>query len=253
MRVTILGCGASSGVPVVGCDCSVCRSSNPRNKRRCASVLVEDADTCLLVDASPDFRAQLLDATTSRLDAVLFTHDHADHTHGIDDLRLVNRVIDDPLDAFGRAEDLAAIEARFGYAFSPRQVAHGWYKPQLIARPVEGPFRVGSFDIIPFAQRHGRKTTLGYRFGTIAYSTDVNEFDDDAFAALDGVLTWIVDCQSPGENPVYGCLALVSQWIARVKPSRTVLTHMGHEMDYDRICAELPDGIELGYDGMVLT
>ena len=253
MRVTILGCGASSGVPVIGCDCRVCRSSNPRNKRRRASVLVESADTCLLVDASPDLRAQLLDAGASRLDGILFTHDHADHTHGIDDLRSVNRVINQPLEAFGRAEDLAAIEARFGYAFSPRRVVHGWYKPQLVARPVDGRFRVGGIDVVPFDQRHGRKTTLGYRFGTLAYSTDVNEFSDVAFAALDGVLTWIVDCQSPGVNPVHGYLTLVKQWIARVKPSRAILTHMGHEMDYDRICDELPDGVELGYDGMVLT
>ena len=253
MRVTILGCGASSGVPLIGCDCRVCQSPNPRNKRRRASILVEDGDTQLLVDASPDLRAQLLDAGASRLDAILFTHDHADHTHGIDDLRAVNHVIDRPLEAYGRAADLAAIEARLGYAFSPRHTAHGWYKPQLIPHAIDGRFRVGGIEVVPFSQRHGRKTTLGFRFGNLAYSTDVNELDDNAYTILDGVATWIVDCQAPEENPVHGYIDLVRKWIARVKPRRAILTHMGHEMDYDQLRPELPDGVEPGYDGMIVT
>ncbi len=252
MRVIILGCGASGGVPLIGCECPVCQSENPCNKRRRVSILVEDEATRLLVDASPDLRAQLLYARVGRLDAVLFTHDHADHVHGIDDLRAVNHQIDQALDAHGRAEDLASIAARFGYAFAPIKPGHGWYKPQLVSRAIEGPFRVGTIDVIPFEQRHGRKISLGFRFGALGYSTDVNELDEAAFAALAGIDTWIVDCQDPRPNPVHAYPELVFRWIERIKPRRTILTHMNHEMDYETLCAELPANVEPAHDGMVI-
>ena len=252
MRVTILGCGPSGGVPLVGCGCRVCRSPNPRNKRRRPSIVVEEGGTRLLVDASPDLRSQLLDANITRFDAVLFTHAHADHTHGIDDLRSINYRIDAPLDAYGDAATLEAIRSRFAYTFAPNAPGRGWYKPQLVAREIAGPFRVRAIGITPFDQGHGDDTTLGFRFGPIAYSTDVDALSDTAFAALAGVAVWIVDCLRPGPNPVHSHLARTLDWIARVKPRRAILTHMNHEFEYDRLAGELPPGVEPAYDGLVV-
>ncbi|MGH6718975.1 MAG: MBL fold metallo-hydrolase [Alphaproteobacteria bacterium] len=257
MRVTVLGCGASGGVPVLGCRCAVCLSTDPRNRRRRASVLIEAADVRLLIDASPDLRAQLLDSATTRLDAVLFSHAHADHCHGIDDLRLVCRTIEAPLDAWATADTLAELERRFGYAFGSWDGtgagAGGWFRPALVAHAIAGPFAVSGVTVRPFVQRHGpTMTTLGFRVGRFAYSTDVSDLDDDAFTALAGIDTWIVDCQSRAPTYVHSHLERTLGWIARVAPRRAVLTHMGHELDYDLLTAELPDGVEPAYDGLVI-
>ncbi len=252
MRITVLGCGPSGGVPLVGCDCRVCRGDEPRNRRLRPSILVENAGTRILVDASPDLRAQLLGAGISTLDAVIFTHAHADHTHGIDDLRAINHHIDAPLAAYGDAPTLAALEARFGYAFAPIHPGYGWYKPQLAPREVTGPFRIGAIDVTPFHQRHGRGATLGLRFGDFAYSTDVKTLDEDAFATLDGTRVWLVDCLRPTPNPVHSHLAQTLEWIARLRPARGILTHMGHELDYAELVETLPPGVEPAFDGMVI-
>ncbi|MFQ5958741.1 MAG: MBL fold metallo-hydrolase [Alphaproteobacteria bacterium] len=252
MRVTILGCGPSAGVPLVGCACPVCRSPNPRNRRRRSSILVEEGGTRVLVDASPDLREQLLDAGVSRSDAVLFTHDHADHTHGIDELRAINHHNDAPLDAWGDAPTLAAIGRRFGYAFEPNEPGRGWYKPHLVPREISGPFTIGAIDAIPFEQGHGDGTTLGLRLGPVAYSTDVDALSEDAFRTLDGVELWIVDCLRRAPNPMHAHLALTLEWIRGVAPRRALLTHMNHELDYGALRAELPAGTEPAYDGMVI-
>ncbi len=253
MKITVLGCGPSGGVPLVGCGCAVCRSDEPRNRRLRPSVLVEAEGVRVLVDASPDLRAQLLAAGVARLDAVVFTHAHADHTHGIDDLRAVNHCIDAILPAYGDAETLRALETRFAYAFSPRTPGYGWYKPQLAPREIAGPFRIGALEVRPFRQAHGRSRTLGLRFGDFAYSTDVSALDEDAFAALEGVRVWIVDCLRPEPNPVHSHLAQSLAWIARVRPERGILTHMGHRLDYRELAATLPEGVEPAYDGMVIA
>jgi len=254
VRVTVLGCGASGGVPVLGCRCAVCVSPEPRNRRRRSSVLIEAGEVRLLIDASPDLRAQLLDTGTSRLDAVLFTHAHADHCHGLDDLRLVCRTIESPLDAWAAPETLAELERRFGYAFGAGPgPTGGWFRPALVARAIAGPFAVSGVTVRPFVQHHGSTmTTLGFRVGGFAYSTDVSELDDEAFAALEGIDTWIVDCQSRRPNYIHSHLERTLGWIRRAAPRRAVLTHMGHELDYDGIKAELPAGVEPAYDGLVI-
>ena len=251
MRVTVLGCGASGGVPLVGCDCAVCRSSDPRDRRRRSSVLVERGGARLLIDASPDLRAQFLDAGVTRLDAVLFSHAHADHCHGIDDLRLICRAMDAALPAFGDQATLDELARRFGYAFEPMTTS--WFRPALEPRAIDGLFTVAGVPVVPFPQDHGpTMTTLGFRMGPFAYSTDVSDLPDDAFAALAGVDTWVVDCQSEAPTFVHSHLERTLGWIARVRPRRAVLAHMGHDFAYARLAARLPTGIEPGYDGLVL-
>lgn len=255
MKVTILGCGGSGGVPLIGCRCAVCASPDPRNKRTRVSVLVESATTRVLVDASPDLRQQFLAYDISTVDAVILTHAHADHLHGIDDLRSVNFHRRAPLDVWGDRETLDQATRRFGYAFNaPRTREGSWYAPALVAREIAGPLRIGDLDIQTFAQIHGgdRAPTLGLRFGRFAYSTDAQELPEAAFAALAGVEVWIVDCLQEQPSPAHSHLEQTLAWIARVRPKRAVLTHMNHQIEYAALAARLPAGVEPGYDGLVL-
>lgn len=255
MKITVLGCGSSGGVPMVGLGWGECDPNEPRNRRTRASILVEDDETRLLVDVSPDLRGQLLAADVSALDAVLLTHAHADHCHGIDDIRWINIAMSAAVPAYGDAATLAEVGRRFPYAFEPlREFSNGrYYKPTIEPREIDGPFAVGSIGVLPFEQDHGFSTTLGFRFGAFAYSTDLVALDDAAFEALDGVELWVVDAfgRKPG-HPTHAHLGLALSWIERVKPHRAVLTHMGSGLDYATLREELPDGVEPGYDGMVL-
>ncbi len=258
MKITILGCGPSSGVPVIGRIWGACDPENPKNRRRRPSILVESGDLRVLVDTSPDLRDQLLDAGIDRIDAVLYTHDHADHLHGIDDLRVVRRNTERNIDAWAVPDLLRRIERRFGYLFSdfsdrgdlePGEL----YRPILDGRPIEGPFRVGELDVVPFEQDHGICASTGFRFGRFAYSTDVVALSDAAFEALAGIELWIVDCLRDGtEHPTHANLDTTLGWIERLGVPRAVLTHMNHQADYEQMRAVLPEGVEPGYDGMVL-
>jgi phosphoribosyl 1,2-cyclic phosphate phosphodiesterase len=252
MKVTILGCGGSGGVPLIGGNWGSCDPANPKNRRRRCSILVEDAGGALLVDTSPDCREQLLDAEVTWLDAVLYTHAHADHLHGIDDLRAMNRLMRRPIPAYANPETLRRIEERFDYVFAPLEPGSGFYKPTLDARPIEGPFRIAGIDVQPFEQDHGFSTTLGFRFGPLAYSTDVVELDDAAFATLAGVEVWIVDCLRREPHPTHSHLEKTLAWIERVKPRRAIFTHMDVWLDYDELRRELPAHVEPGYDGLAI-
>ena len=256
MKITILGCGAATGCPGVGVGWGACDPAEPRNRRLRASILVEDAGRRLLVDTSPDLRQQLLAAGVDRLDGVLFTHAHADHLHGIDDLRAVNRAMNASIRCWMDAETLATAQARFGYVFTPLPAdADMYFKPTLEAAVIEPgrPFTAGGIPVLPFAQDHGWMTTLGFRFGTMAYSTDIVNLDEDGFAALKGVDTWIVDCLTDHEHATHAHLAKVLGWIERLRPRRAVLTHMGVGLDYQTLASRLPPGVEPAFDGMILT
>ena len=258
MKVTILGCGPSSGVPIVGNLWGDCDPNEPRNRRRRASILVETGDATLLIDSSPDCRAQLLDANVTSLDAIVYTHAHADHSHGIDDLRWINVAMKAPLPCWADAETLKVLDERFGYVFEPLKQFEGrplhYYKPVLLPNEITGPFDINETTIIPFEQSHGnRSKTLGFRIGKFAYSTDVVALDEAAFAALAGIDTWIVDAFRREPHSTHAHLALTLDWIERVKPRHAILTHMGGDMDYRTLCGELPTGAEPGYDGMVVT
>ncbi len=253
MRVTVLGCGGSGGVPLVGGAWGACDPAEPKNRRRRASILVEQGDTVLVVDTSPDFRQQMLDAEVRRLDAVLYTHAHADHVHGLDDLRSLNRVMRAPIPVHGDARTLKELGRRFDYAFRALEPdSTNYYKPTLEPSVIDGPFRVGTIDVVPFEQDHGFSRTLGFRFGPVAYSTDVVRLDDTAFEILAGVDVWIVDCLRKEPHPTHSHLAQTLEWIARVRPRRAILTHMSEQVDYRDLCSRLPAGVEPGYDGLVI-
>ncbi len=253
MQVRILGCGGSGGVPLIGNDWGACDPNNPKNRRLRASILVRNGATTLLVDTSPDLREQLLSAGVERLDGVLYTHAHADHIHGIDDLRPVNRQMQAWIPIYADPETLATIEARFGYVLEKIPEEYGYFKPCLTPNVIKGPFKIENIDILPFEQDHGfGRTTLGFRFGEIAYSTDVVEFPESAFEALRGVRVWIVDCLRDKAHPTHSHLAQTLEWIARVKPERAVLTHMNQYLDFETLARRLPKGVEPAYDGLVL-
>lgn len=261
LTVTILGCGTSGGVPRVGNHWGACDPSNPKNRRRRCSILVQrkvgEGTTNVLVDTAPDLREQLLDVEVGWLDGVLFTHDHADHTHGIDDLRMVfyngrRRVAVYHDEATGNS-----LEQRFTYCFqSPRESEYPPILESHTIRPGE-PVRIqgpgGVVEALPFRQRHGPGETLGFRFGGIAYSPDASDFPEESLMLLEKLDVWIIDALRYTEHPSHFSVDQALGWIARVKPKLAVLTHMHVDLDYETLARELPEGVEPAYDGMVLT
>jgi len=259
MRVVLLGTGGSAGVPMIGGidgagDWGACDPAEPRNRRSRASIVIERGGRRLLVDTPPDLRQQLLDCRIPGIDAILYTHAHADHITGIDDVRLLNRIADRPLDAYGTAATLEELARRFDYVFRPWQPP-GFFRPVLVGHVVApgDRLRIGGLDVILFDQDHGFVHTLGLRIGAFAYSTDVVRLEAGAFGALEGVDTWVVGCfQSGRPHNTHAHLDLVLSWARRVGARRTVLTHMGTEMDWAWLRANLPAGVEAGFDGMVI-
>ncbi|MGC2854166.1 MBL fold metallo-hydrolase [Novispirillum sp. DQ9] len=229
-----------------------CDPAEPRNRRRRPSILVEDQGTRILVDTSPDLREQLLSCNINRLDAVVYTHFHADHIHGVDDLREVNRAMQSPIDCYADGLTLEGLHRSFGYVFLGVPEGQPIFRPWLRPHRVEGPFRVGPVEVVPFEQDHGWASSLGLRFGDFAYSTDVVRLDDAAFAALEGVKVWVIGCLTDQPHSTHAHVALVRQWVDRVRPERAVLTHMGPALDYATLAAELPPHIRPGYDGMTI-
>ena len=260
MRVVILGCGGSAGVPTIGGtdgagEWGDCDPAERRNRRTRSSIVVESGQgTRLLVDTSPDMRAQLLACRIPRIDAILYTHAHADHITGLDDVRILNRIVNRPLEAFAAPATLAELDRRFGYAFRPWRPP-GFYRPVLTPHPVEPGQTIDAagMSVRLFPQDHGRVTSLGLRIGDFAYSTDVVGLDDAAFTALAGIDTWLVGCfLRKGRHSTHAPLLQVLDWAARIQPRRTVLTHMGPEMDWRWMRENLPPRVEAAYDGMIL-
>lgn len=260
MRAVLLGTGGSAGVPFIGGadgtgDWGSCDPTEPRNRRTRTSVVVEsDRGERLLVDTSPDLRSQLLDCRVPRIDAVLFTHAHADHIVGLDDVRILNRIANRPLDAFATEATLCELARRFCYAFRPWQPP-GFFRPVLVPREVSAgeTIKAAGMSVRLFEQDHGFITSLGLRVGGFGYSTDVVRLDDAAFAVLEGVDTWVVGCfLRKGPHKTHADLARVLSWRDRIRPRRTVLTHMGNDMDWAWMRQNLPRGVEAGYDGMAL-
>ncbi len=258
LKVTILGCGGSGGVPQIGgADeagaWGACDPAEPRNRRLRSSILVEQDGRRLLVDAGPDLRAQLLAAGVARLDAVAFTHTHADHILGLDELRMVNRATGRALDTFATGLTLGELARRFEYAFRPPQPP-AFFRPALAVREI-APGQVVEMAGMPvrcLLQDHRVMETLGFRIGRFAYCTDVAEFPKASFAALEGLDTWVVACLQRAPHPVHANIEQVVAWVERLRPRRTVLTHMGFDLDWAWMRAHLPPGIEPAFDGMVL-
>jgi phosphoribosyl 1,2-cyclic phosphate phosphodiesterase len=252
VKVTVLGCGGSHGVPMIGPDWGNCDPSNPKNRRRRVSALVEEGNTRILIDTSPDVREQLLEAGIDQLTGIIWTHHHADHMNGIDELRALNHRMKKPIHVYGNKQTLDHVRHSFGYVFEPVPPAGNFYKPCLIPHEVAGPFKLGGLTVTPFEQDHGFSQTLGFRIGNFAYSTDVKTLDERAFGVLAGVELWVVDCLRDDPHPTHSHYAQTLDWVARVKPRRAVLTHMNHTVDYATWRARLPTGIEPGYDGLVI-
>ncbi|WP_129792687.1 MBL fold metallo-hydrolase [Sphingosinicella sp. CPCC 101087] len=253
MKVRLLGCGTSFGVPRVGNDWGSCDPAEPRNRRRRVSILVEEAGKRILVDTSPDLREQLLDAEVGALDAVIWTHDHADHCHGLDDLRAVFHARGGPIPGHARRQTLEALRNRFTYAFEGRGGYPAMIAGQLLAdRLTVGPIEVGVVD-----QPHGAITSAGLRFQaggrSIGYSTDCNDLTDEMIALFQGVDLWIVDALRRRPHPTHPHLERTLEWIGLIQPRRAILTHMDNSMDYVALARELPDGVEPGYDGLEVS
>ncbi len=255
MKITILGCGSSGGVPLIGCDCPVCKSKNKKNKRSRVSILVEHKGTTLLIDTSPDLRQQALQNNIRKIDAVLYTHAHADHVMGIDELRSYNYAANRPLDIYADHKTMKEIRQRFDYVFLPHIVEYGWFRPCLVANEINVPqkFTIGNIEVQSFVQGHGKVMSVGYRFGKFAYSTDVNEMPEGSLSILKGVETWVVDCLSYKKAPTHAHLDLSLKWIDIVKPKKAILTHMNHEVDYNKLLKKLPRGVVPAYDGMIIN
>ncbi|MDQ0509188.1 MBL fold metallo-hydrolase [Ancylobacter amanitiformis] len=257
---TILGCGSSGGVPRVGQGWGVCDPNEPRNRRRRCSMLVErfgaagEPPTRVLIDTSPDLREQLLDAQVDRLDGVLFTHEHADHTHGIDDLRPLTIRHRRRIDVHVDAETSAMLHQRFGYCFEtppgsdypPILTEHRFHHGDTIR--VDGPG--GPIEATAFRQYHGNILSYGFRIGGLAYSSDLHDLPEESLPYLEGLDLWIIDALRPAPHPTHFSLSEALDWIARLKPRRAVLTNMHTDLDYGTLARELPEGIVPAYDGL---
>lgn len=251
MEVTILGCGTSGGVPRIGNEWGACDPKEPKNRRRRCSILVKEQDTTVLIDTSPDIREQLLDAKIGKLDGVVWTHEHADQCHGIDELRVLAIRNRERVNVWSDKKTLDILTTRFDYCF--RQLDGNPYPAILKEHLITKPFSIGDIDFIPFDQDHGSITSLGFRMGTIGYSNDLVNLDDHGFEILAGVDTWIVDAMRYTPHPTHVNLETALKWIERLKPRRAVLTNMHVDLDYQTLCRDLPDGVEPAYDGMVIT
>ena len=255
----MLGSGSSAGVPQIGGrdgagDWGTCDPAEPRNRRTRSSIVIEGkGGERLLIDASPDMRAQLLACCVPRIDAILFTHAHADHVLGIDDVRILNRLVERPLDAFAEPRTMRELERRFDYAFKP-WTEGPFLRPVLVPRSVEfgAVIEPCGLRVQTFEQDHGFIPTMGLRVGGFGYSTDVVTLGEQALALLEGVDTWIVDCFQRRPHTTHANVEQVIAWHAKVKPRRMVLTHMGFDMDWAWLQARLPAGIEPGFDGLAL-
>ncbi|MBK18909.1 MAG: MBL fold metallo-hydrolase [Rhodospirillaceae bacterium] len=254
MKITVLGCGPSSGVPTVTGDWGVCDPENPKNRRRRPSILIEKDGFVVLIDTSPDLREQLIDAGCRQIDAVLYTHEHADHVMGIDDLRGIQRHMGRNIDVYAEKHVLDRLKMRFGYLFEGIQDPEDLYRPILSPNEIsQEPFNVGPFNFEPIEQDHGICSTLGFRVENFAYSTDVVRFTNEALEALRGIDTWIVDSlRDGGEHPTHANVDTTLAWVAQVGAKQAFLTHMNFQSDYDTLKRRLPDGVEPAYDGLIL-
>jgi len=259
LRATILGCGSSGGVPRLGGDWGACDPANPRNTRRRCSLLLErigeNGRTQVLIDTSPDMRAQLLDAGIGRLDAVVFTHSHADHVHGIDDLRQIVFNTRERLAVWADGATQDALYSRFGYAFT--QPAGSPYPPILDMHTIDGAITIegagGPLTLHPLRLNHGSIDALGFRVGGLAYTPDVVTIYPESWPMLQGLDLWIVDALRRKPHPTHAHLDMALDWIAQARPARAVLTNMHNDLDYATIDAETPDHVTPAHDGMVLT
>jgi phosphoribosyl 1,2-cyclic phosphate phosphodiesterase len=250
VRVRILGCGTSTGVPRIGNDWGSCDPEEPKNRRRRVSILVGAGERRILVDTTPDLRDQLIDAGIGTVDAVIWTHEHADHAHGIDDLRQLFHNAGGPVPGFAAERTLRSLTRRFDYVFEGK-----WgYPASVSAQPLAEETQIAGIAVSTVEQPHGAITSTGLRFThngkSVGYSTDFNDLTDDMITLFEGVDLWIVDALRHRPHPTHNHLAHTLAYIERLRPRRAILTHMDNSMDYRSLLRQLPPHVEPGFDGM---
>ena len=260
LTLTILGCGPSGGVPRVGNHWGACDPANPKNRRRRCAMLVQrfgsGGQTDLLIDTGPDLREQMITTGLTGLDGVLYTHDHADHTHGIDDLRILAYNRRKLIDVYFDAPTAEIVRRRFDYCFATPEGSS--YPPIVRGHLVEPGQEVaitgagGAITAMPFRQLHGDITSLGFRFGGLAYSSDLNHLPTESLDYVRGLDVWIVDALRYTPHPSHFSVEQALEWIERLKPRRAILTHLHMDLDHETLRRELPPGVEPAYDGMVV-
>jgi phosphoribosyl 1,2-cyclic phosphate phosphodiesterase len=252
-RVTVLGSGTSHGVPMIGCTCAVCTSSDPRDRRTRPSIYVDVEDgPKILVDTSTDLRQQALVNGLTRVDAILFTHSHADHVMGLDDSRRFSQMRQRSIPCYADALTVASLKKTFYYVFDP-QTDKGGGLPQIDLHTIDGPFSIGAVGIQPIPLMHGARPIIGFRFGDFAYLTDTNHIPDAAWPLLAGVKTVILDALRHRPHPTHFTVAEAIAAAGRMQPQRTYLTHICHDLPHVATNEALPAGVELAYDGLQVT
>jgi phosphoribosyl 1,2-cyclic phosphate phosphodiesterase len=261
--VTLLGTGTSQGVPMIGCECGVCRSSDPRDRRTRPSILIELPDgsaggratsegvRSILVDTSPDLRAQALSSGIHRVDAILFTHSHADHIFGLDDVRRFNKIQRAEIPCYADARTIADLRRVFAYIFDPSTPKGGGI-PNVSLREIGGPFCLGDVEIVPVPLVHGTRPILGFRIGQFAYLTDCNAIPDTSWPLLEGVATLVIDALRERPHSTHFSVPEAIAAASRIGATRTYFTHICHDLPHAETCARLPAGVQLAYDGLVL-
>ena len=252
MRITFLGTGTSHGVPMIGCECATCRSTDPHDNRLRPSIFLETPNARVLVDAGPDLREQALRHRIARVDAIVFTHGHADHILGMDDVRRFNALMDGSMPCYGDAATLEDIRRMFSYVFDPATPKGGGL-PQLDLRVIDGPFSVGDIHLQPVPIWHGRRRILGFRVGGFAYLTDCSRIDEAAWPLLERLDVLVLDALREKPHPTHFSLSDAIETAARIGAARTFFTHMAHDLPHEATNARLPDGMRLAHDGLVLS
>jgi phosphoribosyl 1,2-cyclic phosphate phosphodiesterase len=251
MQLTMLGVGSSAGTPVVGCRCATCLSNDIRNKRtRCSSLITLDSGENILIDTGPDLRDQALRENINRVDAVLYTHTHADHLHGIDDLRAFCVLQRKQIPLYAKEDAASHITQKFGYVL--REPSDFWEMPVLRIESIQQPFDLFGTTVTPIPVMHGKSAIFGYRVGNIAYLTDVSEIPEASFALLENLDIILLDCLREQSHPTHINIEQSLAYIGRIKAKQSYMIHMTHDLEYSFLSSKLPKDVFVGYDGLKL-